>query len=113
VKRVFIIALVAAIILVITFSALAAPKKIDDVKLERGAKNLALGWTEIPDAIVKVTKDTNNPFLGLTVGLVKGVLNTFARTASGTMDVVTSPIRSKDEGPVIKTEMIEVVEEVK
>lgn len=110
-KRVFIIALVTAIILGMALPALAAPKKVDATRLERGGKNVALGWTEIPDAIIKVTKDTNNPLLGITVGLVKGVLNAFARTVSGAMDVVTSPVCPKAEGPAIKTEMVEVVAE--
>ena len=77
-KRVFIIALVTAIILGITLPMAAEPIKIGTEKLKRGGKNIVLGWTEVPDAIIRVTKDTNNPFLGITVGLVKGILNAFA-----------------------------------
>ena len=110
-KRVFIIALVTAIILGTTLPMAAEPAKIGTGKLERGGKNIVLGWTEIPNAIVKVTKDTNNPFLGITVGLLKGVLNAFARTASGALDVATFPVDSNKPEPLIKAEMIEVVAE--
>lgn len=109
-KRLFIIALVIAITLGMTLPATAEPIKIGTEKLNRGGKNIVLGWTEIPDAIIKVTKDTNNPFLGITVGLVKGVLNAFARTASGTLDVATFPVDSNKPEPLIKPEMVEVVE---
>jgi putative exosortase-associated protein (TIGR04073 family) len=65
---------------------------------------LALGWTAIPEAITKVTKDTDNPFLGITVGLFKGIANAFARTTSGVADVVT--ILDPKQEPVIKDEMV-------
>ncbi len=108
-KRLFIITLTAVIILgILTSPALAEVKKIDGDRLERGGKNLALGWTEIPNGIVNVTRDTNNPFLGLTVGLVKGVFNAFARTTSGVADVVTSPARPKAQGEIMKPEMARV-----
>ena len=106
-KRVFIIALVTAIILGITLPMAAEPIKIGTEKIKRGGKNIALGWTEIPDAVIKVTKDTNNPFLGITVGLLKGVLNAFARTASGALDIATFPVDSNKPEPLIKTKMIE------
>lgn len=74
-------------------------------KVQRAAKNTALGWTEIPKSIAKVTKESDNPFLGITVGLLKGIANAFARTTSGVADIVTLPARTQEE-PVIKETMI-------
>lgn len=80
-------------------------------KVKRAAKNTVLGWTEIPKSIVKVTKETDNPFMGITVGLLKGIANAFARTASGVADVVTLPAGTKaGDGPVIKETMIDTAE---
>lgn len=107
-KKLIVITLIVAIIhAILTLPALAKPKKIDGERLERGAKNVALGWTEIPDSIVTVTKDTNNPFLGITLGLLKGILNTFARTTSGVADVISSPARPKNKAEMIKPEILE------
>lgn len=106
-KKLIVITLMVAIIhAILTLPALAKPKKIDADRLERGAKNVALGWTEIPNSIVTVTKDTNNPFLGITVGLLKGILNTFARTTSGVVDVISSPARPRNKAEIIKPEMV-------
>lgn len=100
-KRLFIITFLAAIILgILTLPATA------EHKLERGPKNIALGWTEVPNTIVSVTKETNNPFLGITVGLVKGVLNAFARTSSGVWDVVSFPVNGEAD-PALKPRMVE------
>ena len=99
-KRLFIITLTAAIILgILTLPATA------ENKLERGPKNIILGWTEVPHAVVRVTKETNNPFLGITIGLIEGVLNAIARTASGTVDTVTFGV-NPDAEPAVKPGMI-------
>ena len=37
-----------------------------DSKLERGSKNVALGWTEIPKSIMDTTKE-ENVLVGLTL----------------------------------------------
>lgn len=109
-KRLFVVTLIAAIILgVLTLPVQAAPKKIPADKIaqmKRGTKNVALGWTEIPNSIVAVTKDTNNPFLGITVGLLKGAVNAFARTLSGAVDVVSVPVNSDADKPLINTKII-------
>ena len=105
-KLIVFLAVLALILSVFSISAIAAPKKIEGDKIERGVKNVALGWTDVPNSIVKVTKDTNNPLLGITVGLIKGVVNAIARTASGAVDVVTFPINSGSKKPIINTEMI-------
>ena len=110
------IALILSVVMLFGILALpvsAEPKKIDGSRLERGAKNIALSWTEIPNAVVNVTKETNNPFLGITVGLVKGVLNTFARTTSGAFDVVSSPVNPKTKEDAVKPEMVAVSETTK
>ncbi len=106
-KLIVIVLSVVMIFGILTLSASAEPKKIDGDRLERGTKNVALGWTEIPNSVVKVTKDTNNPFLGITVGLVKGLLNTVARTTSGAVDMVSSPARPKQKAAAINPQMVE------
>ena len=75
-------------------------------KVDRVRNNVGLGWTEIPDAIMKVTKETDNPFLGITVGLLKGILNAFARTTSGLVDAAT--ITKPSDDPAVKPSMVEV-----
>ena len=108
-KKIAIYALLISVVIgTLSLSALAA----EQGKLERAAKNTALGWTEIPKAITKVTKDTDNPFMGLTVGLLKGIANAFARTTSGLADVVTLPARSQKD-PVIKETMVDIGSEAK
>lgn len=100
-KRVILIALLVCFVVgTLSISAMA------EDKATRAAKNTALGWTEIPKTVAKVTKDTDNPFLGITVGLLKGIANAFSRTASGVADVVTMPSQSQTE-PVIKEKMVE------
>jgi len=100
-KRLVITALLISIVLSgLSMSALA------EDKMTRGSKNVALGWTEIPKAITQTTKDTDNPFLGITIGLLKGVANAFARTTSGAVDVITLPAGSGDQA--VKDSMVEV-----
>jgi len=88
VKRVLIIALLVSFVIgTLSLSAIAADQDKD--KIQRSSSDALLGWTEIPKTIAKVTKDTDNPLFGITIGLVKGVLNAFARTVSGIADVAT------------------------
>ena len=75
-------------------------------KIQTVHGNLLLGWTEIPKAIAAVTKDSDNPFLGLTVGLLKGVANAFARTVSGLGDAAT--LHNPEYKSVIKPSMVEI-----
>jgi len=103
VKRTVVIALLLSfVVCAISVSAMAQ----EEDKAKRAAKNIALGWTAIPEAVTKVTKDTDNPFLGITVGLLKGIANASARTTSGVADVVSMPAGTKDS--VIKDEMVSV-----
>lgn len=96
--------LVVFIVLSLTTLASAAAKKGVTTKLERGVKNLALGWTEIPKNIVDTSKK-KNALVGVTVGTVKGVLQAFARTISGAFDVVTFPAGNYDR-PAVKPAMM-------
>jgi putative exosortase-associated protein (TIGR04073 family) len=74
-------------------------------KGERGFKNLVLGWTEIPKSVIDTSKD-KNLLVGCTFGVLKGVVNAFARTVSGTADITTAPIGSYEKQPV-KPSMVE------
>jgi putative exosortase-associated protein (TIGR04073 family) len=87
--------------------AAAQPQSED--RMVKAGKNLTLGWTEIPKTIQQVTKDTDNPFMGITVGLLKGVANAFSRTTSGAVDVVTFPTGQKES--LIKEKMVPVEQE--
>ncbi|MFH1645181.1 MAG: hypothetical protein ABIB11_02055, partial [Candidatus Omnitrophota bacterium] len=66
------IAITMLVCLVITGLSLQA---MAEDRVKRAANNTLLGWTEIPKSITKVTKDSDNPFLGITVGLLKGIAN--------------------------------------
>ncbi|MBI2870921.1 MAG: exosortase system-associated protein, TIGR04073 family [Candidatus Omnitrophica bacterium] len=65
-------------------------------KFGRGLVNVATGWMEVFANIIEVSKE-ENPFLGITVGTVKGVGMTLARTGSGLFDVITAPFEPYDE----------------
>ena len=69
-------------------------------KAERGAKNLFLGWTDIPISVCETTMDTKNAALGLTTGLWQGFKKAFPRTISGIVDLVTFPIPDYEKSPV-------------
>ncbi len=104
-KKLFIFSLTACLtVSMLSFGALAADNDKD--KLQTSTGNIALGWTEIPKAVAAVTKDSDNPFLGITVGLLKGVANAFARTVSGAADVATLHKAGQEE--VVKPSMVEI-----
>ncbi len=56
--------------------------------------NLLISTPEISKGIINVTNDSNI-FLGLTGGLLKGVINTVGRTGSGVIDLLTLLIPTK------------------
>ncbi len=58
-------------------------------KLGRGLVNVVTGWIELPKNIYDTSVETNNPLMGITYGLVKGVGMTVVRTGAGAYDVVT------------------------
>lgn len=59
-------------------------------KLLRGIGNICTGWLEIPVNVYK-TSIANNPILGMTIGLVKGIGMTIARTCAGAYEIITFP----------------------
>ena len=69
-------------------------------KATRGAKNLLLGWTDIPVSVCETTMDTKNAALGLTAGLWQGFKKAFPRTISGIVDLVTFVIPDYEKSPV-------------
>ena len=75
------------------------------MKAERGVKNILFGWTDIPKSIIQVTKDSKNPFWGLTGGTLQGIGKAFPRTVSGIADVVSFPMGNYDKVPVHPDEL--------
>lgn len=86
-------------------STSAALQHKPGMKLERGAKNILFGWTEIPKSIVQVTKDSKNPIWGVTAGTFKGLGKAFPRTVSGIADVISFPMGDYDKTPVHPDEL--------
>lgn len=104
-KKLLLVVLIACIaISTLSLSAMAQDEGKD--KFQNTTGNVLLGWTEIPKAVAAVTKDSDNPFLGITVGLLKGIANAFARTVSGVADVVTLHKTGQEE--IIKPSMIPI-----
>lgn len=75
------------------------------IKAERGVKNILFGWTDIPRSIIQVTRDSKNPFWGLTAGTFKGIGKALPRTVSGIADVATFPLADYDKPLVRPDEM--------
>ncbi|MDD5504103.1 MAG: exosortase system-associated protein, TIGR04073 family [Candidatus Omnitrophica bacterium] len=104
-KKMVICALTVSLVLSVMFMP-ATAQTDDKDKIETVHNNALLGWTEIPKAVAAVTKDSDNPFLGLTIGLWKGVVNAFARTVSGVGDAVT--LHNPEYKSAIKPSMVEI-----
>jgi len=64
-------------------------------KFSRGLANTVTGWVELPKNIVNTSKESNVG-MGITVGLVKGVLQTVGRTVVGAVELVTFFIPSPE-----------------
>ncbi len=90
--RSFRIALAAAVFAAL-FTFAAAPARAEDplTKLGRGVANILTGWVEIPKTVYNMSVE-QNPFKGLTVGLLKGTGEAFHRTGAGIYDAATFPI---------------------
>jgi len=97
--------LIVLMILGLCSVAYAGGKATTYSKAERGSRNIALGWTEIPKSFMDTTKEKNVLF-GLTFGALEGVLNAVARTVSGIVDVGTLPMGSYDK-PAVKPSMVD------
>lgn len=64
-------------------------------KLGQGFANIATGVIEIPKNVVNISHE-QNVFVGMTWGLLRGVLQTVSRTAVGAAELITSPVPSSD-----------------
>jgi putative exosortase-associated protein (TIGR04073 family) len=73
-------------------------------KAERGICNILWGVTEIPKTVVEVANETDNPILGIIIGMPAGLGRAVARIFSGVVDVITFPIGRYDK-PMILPEM--------
>ena len=63
-------------------------------KALNGLANLTTAVLEIPKSIINTTNDSNLVY-GITGGLLKGVLHTAGRVATGVTDIVTVSIPTK------------------
>jgi putative exosortase-associated protein (TIGR04073 family) len=61
------------------------------MKLGTALSNLTLGWLEIPKNALNTTNQTNLA-LGLSGGLIKGVLHGAGRTLAGMVDLLSFPL---------------------
>ena len=82
-------ALFAALFIVAMPSAMANDytDQVTD-KFARGFANTVTGWVELPKNIVNTSKE-DDVGMGLTVGLVKGVLHAVGRTVVWAVELVT------------------------
>ncbi|MER0204093.1 MAG: exosortase system-associated protein, TIGR04073 family [Nitrosomonas sp.] len=77
--------------LMMTSTAKAESYFID--KLSQGMANIAFGFIEIPKNVINITSD-QNIFLGLTWGVIRGIVHGVSRTLVGGVEVITSPVPS-------------------
>ncbi|HUL11180.1 MAG TPA: exosortase system-associated protein, TIGR04073 family [Methylococcaceae bacterium] len=61
------------------------------MKFGSALSNLALGWLEIPKTVLATTNQVNLG-LGLSGGVVKGILHGIGRTLTGAVDMLTFPL---------------------
>lgn len=95
--------LVAAIAVVV-----ASPVYAQDMghKAGRGLVNVATGWLELPKTIHDGSQE-ENPVVGVTTGIFKGVGKAVLRTLVGAYEVVTFPVPyPKDYAPVYEPEYV-------
>ena len=75
-------------------------------KLGRGVANIITGWVEIPKNVYDTTQD-ENIFMGLTIGLAKGLGMSVIRTGAGIYDAVTFPFPiPQDYEPLLEPEYV-------
>ncbi len=60
-------------------------------KLSQGAANITFGFIELPKNVINITND-QNILVGLTWGLIRGIIQGVSRTLVGGVEVITSPI---------------------
>jgi len=64
------------------------------MKLGSSLSNIALGWLEVPKTVLATTNQVNLA-LGLSGGVVKGILHTMGRTLTGVIDLLTFPLPTR------------------
>lgn len=75
-------------------------------KLGRGVVNICTGWLEFPRQIDKAVRDTD-PFSGIVVGSLRGILWGVVRTGAGAYEMVTFPVAVPHQyEPIIEPEWI-------
>lgn len=73
-------------------------------KFVRGVGNVLSGWLEIPLSIYNESLE-ETPLTGMTVGLIKGIGNTIARTCVGIYETATFPFPfPEDYRPIMDPE---------
>lgn len=86
------VACVLTCILMMTSTVRAESYFVD--KLSQGMANMAFGFIEIPKNIINITSD-QNIFVGMTWGVVRGVVHGVSRTLVGGLEFLTSPIPTR------------------
>jgi putative exosortase-associated protein (TIGR04073 family) len=64
-------------------------------KLTQGFFNTTTGFIELPKNIINISHD-ENIFVGLTWGVVRGVIHSVSRTVVGATELITAPIPTQD-----------------
>jgi len=59
------------------------------LKLISGVANMATGWMELPKNIGLWRRKTDDELVGVTEGVLRGLVHTASRTASGALDLAT------------------------
>ncbi len=80
------------------FFMMTSPVKAESYfidKLSQGAANIAFGFIEVPKNIINITND-QNILVGLTWGLIRGIIQGVSRTLVGGVEVITSPIPTNE-----------------
>ena len=80
------------------FFMMTSPVKAESYfidKISQGAANIAFGFIEVPKNIINITND-QNILVGLTWGLIRGIIQGVSRTLVGGVEVITSPIPTSE-----------------
>ena len=64
-------------------------------KISQGLANTATGFIEIPKNIINIGSE-QNIVVGMTWGLLRGVMETVGRTTVGVAELITAPIPTDD-----------------
>jgi len=64
-------------------------------KFTQGLFNTTTGFIELPKNVVNISHD-QNIFVGLTWGVVRGVVHSVSRTVVGAAELITAPIPTDD-----------------